>query len=457
MAIRRVSDLPELTSIYPQEDINGKKCLIETSYAHGDNNRYQSFYTGLDTAISIGLNSAGFDLNNIVMINTDQIITGKKTFTNANGIYIQPNGSSQPSNIRQVTNNKDDIKRARSDQPYIIPTIYAIQQLYNELKTYVDNNITNLQTQINNIKNDIINLQNQINAINASIADLTRRIQEINDKINADEPEPEPEDDSNSKFPDYTSPLEFKVPKNQSKSMTPPIDIFIATKAGSSDYTKPLYFDTTDRDVQYPQFKNTGAYIRAGTTVYYKYDSNGPRTFYVYPILDGNLNDQDIASGYVQICAGESILTFLNNLHNNITTIQTYFKEFRIYGRKDGVSGGGTPSWNSKDQWGNVDTTKWTQLFDRINDLSNTGYNYNKIQLVCAMQNNAGIIGFLRARTSKYSSTLKSQALSPTYQKGNKAYSITIASVGKITPLNEMADITFILGNLKFENVNLAW
>lgn len=48
MAIRRISDLSELFTNYPDADLD--KCLIEVSYNNTDK-RYQSFYVRADKLI----------------------------------------------------------------------------------------------------------------------------------------------------------------------------------------------------------------------------------------------------------------------------------------------------------------------------------------------------------------------------------------------------------------------
>lgn len=58
MAVRRVSELPELYSNYP--DATADKCLIEVSY-NPHNKVYQSFYTYMDQL----LNTYSFPIPNI--------------------------------------------------------------------------------------------------------------------------------------------------------------------------------------------------------------------------------------------------------------------------------------------------------------------------------------------------------------------------------------------------------
>lgn len=89
MAIRRVSDLPELSTTY-REDFdtadkieNFAKCLFEVSYDHTPN-IYQSFYAPASMLKAY----FGKDDGKFVTIASDQEITGAKTFTSLNGLSI---------------------------------------------------------------------------------------------------------------------------------------------------------------------------------------------------------------------------------------------------------------------------------------------------------------------------------------------------------------------------------
>lgn len=86
MAIRRVSDLPELTSIYQNADLD--KCLFEVSYKN--DNIYQSFYAKGKTVTDKVVEKIGgsIDLNKYVTKDTEQQITGFKSFRNDNGIMV---------------------------------------------------------------------------------------------------------------------------------------------------------------------------------------------------------------------------------------------------------------------------------------------------------------------------------------------------------------------------------
>jgi hypothetical protein len=51
MAVRRISDLPNLDSYYPDASLND--CLMEVSYANPSNpNRYQSFYKPVQSLVN---------------------------------------------------------------------------------------------------------------------------------------------------------------------------------------------------------------------------------------------------------------------------------------------------------------------------------------------------------------------------------------------------------------------
>ena len=132
MAIRRVSDLPELTTIYQDADIDD--CVFETSYKN--DNIYQSFYVKGQTLTEKISEKIGdiVDLDAYVTKATDQEITGFKSFSNASGIRV--NGTA----LKQVNVSGAAINAATSENNNV-PTLKAVKDFV-EGKGYITENDT---------------------------------------------------------------------------------------------------------------------------------------------------------------------------------------------------------------------------------------------------------------------------------------------------------------------------
>ena len=127
MAIRRVSDLPDLTTIYRTDFdtqaaslSNFGKCLLEVSYDH-IGSIYQSFSTKASDIFKTLCAALSVDF---VTVNGDQTITGKKTFTNSGGIVIRADTTTgHTGTVRGITQLSNDIKICNQD---LIPSPKAV-------------------------------------------------------------------------------------------------------------------------------------------------------------------------------------------------------------------------------------------------------------------------------------------------------------------------------------------
>lgn len=355
MAIRRVSDLPELTSIYPYESINGENCLIETSYSH-EKNRYQSFYANANTIISVGLSACGIEVDDIVTRSSEQTISGKKTFTNENGIYIQTNSQNQASNIRYVENDRQGITNAEQNKPWNVPTTYAVKQYTDQkitelefsIKQYINNAINSIRTDINSAIN---NLQNQINSIRVDINNIYGIINQ----------QPSEPDESTTVMPDYGNEIVYTLPKGN-VTLTMPVDAFIAP-AKSNGYTADVFFEEQS-DSYCDTFGNTGIDVRAGTNISFK--DTTTRKLAIYPYLDGYVAN----ANYTLLASSNNIKDFIQNLINNQANL--FAKDssgqyiFRLYGCNNSLT---APKWTKAKGWTVIDGN---QNFTYIRDLNDT-------------------------------------------------------------------------------------
>ena len=355
MAIRRVSDLPELTSIYPYESINGENCLIETSYSH-EKNRYQSFYANANSIISVGLSACGIEVDDIVTRSSEQTISGKKTFTNENGIYIQTNSQNQASNIRYVENDRQGIINAEQNKPWNVPTTYAVKQYTDQkitelefsIKQYINSAINSIRNDINNAIN---NLQNQINSIRNDITNIYGIINQ----------QPSEPDESTTVMPDYGNEIVYTL-KQGSRTITMPVDAFIAP-AKSNGYVADVFFEEQS-DAYCDTFGNTGIDVRAGTNISFK--STSTRKLAIYPYLDGYVNN----ANYTPLASSSNIKDFIQNLINNQANL--FAKDssgqyiFRLYGCDNGLT---APKWTTTKGWDNI---TGNSHFTYITDLNTT-------------------------------------------------------------------------------------
>lgn len=129
MAIRRVSDLPELATTYPSDFDNEhrlsnlQKCLVEVSYNHSAN-MYQSFYTTVKNVLDIASDT-------YVTLAGDQTIVGAKTFTSQSGISVD-SGNGYNGSIRGITMLSSDIDSSSSTiNNDLMPAPIAIKDYIN--------------------------------------------------------------------------------------------------------------------------------------------------------------------------------------------------------------------------------------------------------------------------------------------------------------------------------------
>ena len=146
MAIRRVSDLPDLLTTYRTDFItdsgedrlsNLGNCLLEVSYNHA-RNIYQSFSIKTTDLLSLLL-----DLDDkYVTVSTDQTIIGAKTFTNDNGLSIDIDNSTYTNysgairgitetsaEIAQTLDNKDIVTSVKSIIDYLSAQYVPLEML----------------------------------------------------------------------------------------------------------------------------------------------------------------------------------------------------------------------------------------------------------------------------------------------------------------------------------------
>lgn len=114
MAIRRISDLPELLTHYQDADID--KCLLEVSY-NRDANRYQSFYVKVGNLIQHIDESIG----GWVTLTTNQEITGIKTF--ANGFIVTSSVYGTNVEVKGIGTDMQSITNQLSNH---VPTCKAV-------------------------------------------------------------------------------------------------------------------------------------------------------------------------------------------------------------------------------------------------------------------------------------------------------------------------------------------